>query len=126
MLNELSLFHTLWMGAFVIHRKILGLAVAAASLGFASGAHAVFDLNNCNGLGAPCPYVTYGDGNSYALPVNAIIYDAAQGGGTGPGNPFYVNSTPGAIKDLTVIGTGSGGTPVNTNYPGADDAYPTP
>ena len=44
MLNELSLFHTLWMGAIVIHRKILGLAVAAASLGFASAAHAVFDL----------------------------------------------------------------------------------
>jgi hypothetical protein len=114
------------MGAIVIHRKILGLAVAAASLGFASAAHAVFDLNNCDGFGTACPYVTYGDGNSYALPVNAIIYDAAQGGGTGPGNPFYVNSSPGAIKDLTVIGTGSGGTPVNTHYPGADDAYPTP
>ena len=50
-----------------------------------------------------------------------------QGGGTGPSNPFYVNSTPGAIKNLIVNGTGSGGTPVNTNFPPSmDNAYPTP
>ena len=108
-------------------RKVLNLSLLAAStMAFAGVAHGAFDLSNCNGFGAPCPYVTYGDGNSYALPVNAFIYDAAQGGGTGPGIPFYVVSTPGAIKDLTVVATGASGNPVNTNYPGADDAYPTP
>jgi hypothetical protein len=99
--------------------------VAASTMAFAGVAQAQFDLNDC-GNGLPCPYVTYGDGNSYALPVNAFIYNAFQGGGTGPGNPFYVASTPGNIKDLTVIATGASGGPVNTNYPGADDAYPTP
>lgn len=72
------------------------------------------------------PYVTYGDGNSYSLPVLALFYDAINGGGTGPGNPYYITSTPGAIKDLTVIGTGASGGPVNTNFSGMDDAYPTP
>jgi hypothetical protein len=126
MLDELSSFHTLWMGAIVLNRKILGLAIAGASLAFANASYAAFDLSNCDGFGTACPYVTYGDGNSYALPVNALIYDAAQGGGTGPGNPFYVVSTPGAIKDLTVVATGASGTPVNTNYTGSDNAYPTP
>ena len=107
--------------------KVLNLSMLAAStMAFAGLAQAQFDLSNCDGFGTPCPYVTYGDGNSYALPVNAFIYDAFQGGGTGPGNPFYVVSTPGAIKDLTVVATGASGNPVNTNYPGADDAYPTP
>lgn len=42
-------------------------------------------------------YVQYGDGLSYSLPLLAYFYDQANGGGTGPGNPFYVSSTPGAI-----------------------------
>lgn len=106
-------------------RKLLGLTLAAVSLALTGTAQAAFNLADC-GNGSPCPYVTYGDGNSYALPVNAFIYDSFQGGGTGPGNPFYVVSTPGAIKDLTVVATGASGTPVNTNYPGSDNAYPTP
>jgi len=107
--------------------KFIGLSLTAAcSLAFASTSFAAFDLSNCDGFGTACPYVTYGDGNSYALPINALIYDTAQGGGTGPGNPFYVVSTPGAIQDLTVVATGASGQPVNTNYPSADDAYQTP
>jgi len=110
----------------VAKTKFVGLSLAAASaLAFAGASFAAtFDLSDC-GNGSPCPYVTYGDGNSYALPVNALIYDAFNGGGTGPGNPFYVVSTPGAIQDLTVVATGSSGTPVTTNYPSADDAYAT-
>lgn len=68
----------------------------------------------------------YGDFWSYSLPILAYFEDVANGGGTGPGNPYYVNSTPGAIKDGIVIATGAGGVPVTTNADGMDDAYATP
>lgn len=68
----------------------------------------------------------YGDFYSYSLPILAIEYDVANGGGTGPGNPYYVASSPGQISDYIVIATGAGGNPVNTNFAGMDDAYPTP
>lgn len=108
----------------MLNKKIaISGLLAAGCIAFSSWSLA-FDL--ATDCGGPCPYVTYGDGNSYALPVNAIIYDSINGGGTGPGNPQYVVSTPGAIQDLTVVATGASGNPVNTNYAGADDAYPTP
>lgn len=72
------------------------------------------------------PYMTYGNLNSYLLPAMAGIYDNANGGGTGPGNPYYIDSTPGAIKDLVVIYTGASGTGVTTNAAGFDNAYQTP
>jgi hypothetical protein len=68
----------------------------------------------------------YGDFYSYSLPILAIEYDIANGGGTGPGNPYYVASGPGQISDYIVIATGASGNPVNTNFAGMDDAYPTP
>lgn len=71
-------------------------------------------------------YVTYGNGNVYSMPINAALYDAINGGGTGPGNPYYVNSTPGNIKDQLVIYTGASGTDVTTNAAGFDDAYLAP
>ena len=71
-------------------------------------------------------FITYGNANSYSLPIGAIDYDIANGGGTGPGNPFYIKSTPGAIKDQVVIYTGASGTGVTTNTVGFDDAYQTP
>ena len=106
-------------------KQKIGLSglLAAGVIAFSSPAYAFNLLTDCGG---PCPYVTYGDGNSYALPINAVIYDSINGGGVGPGNPQYVVSTPGAIKDDTVVATGASGSPVNTNYAGADDAYPTP
>jgi hypothetical protein len=102
-------------------------AISAALLGIAAAAPAsALDLTYIEGTMQPAPYVTYGDANSYSLPVLASFYDFYFGGGTGPGNPYYITSTPGAIKDLTVVGTGADGVPVTTNYTGADDAYPTP
>jgi hypothetical protein len=98
-------------------------AIAAAGLG-PQMVHA-FDLGDC-GSGVPCPWVTYGDGNSYNLSVDAAIWDAAHGGGTGPGNPFYVNSSPGIIQNDIVVYTGAGGTGVNTNFAGMDNAFQTP
>lgn len=107
--------------------RILACSSALAGLLLANPAAAI-DLANCGTavVPLPCPYVTYGDGNSYSLPVNAFLHDIIAGGGVGPGNPYYVDSTPGAIKDLTVVATGASGSPVNTNYAGADDAYATP
>ena len=71
-------------------------------------------------------YYTYGNTNVYSLPLSARDYDIANGGGVGPGNPYYVESTPGAIKDLVVIYTGASGTGVTTNTAGFDDAYGAP
>jgi hypothetical protein len=68
-------------------------------------------------------YVQYGDAHSYSLPIACIQsgYSA-----TDHNCPFFVQSSPGLIKDLTVLGTGASGTPVNTNFTGMDNAYPTP
>jgi hypothetical protein len=68
----------------------------------------------------------YGDFYSYSLPILAYQYDQEFGGGVGPGNPYYVQSTPGHISDSIVIATGASGIGVNTNFPGMDNAYPTP
>ncbi|WP_168226696.1 hypothetical protein [Rhodoferax sediminis] len=96
-------------------RKFQLLAVGAAlAAGIAAPAQATLDLSGAS-------YVTYGDANSYALQVDGTI-----AGSIGPGSPFYVNSTPGAIKDLIVVATGASGGPVNTNLPGMDNALSTP
>lgn len=71
-------------------------------------------------------YQTFGNVNVYSLPVQAGIYADANGGGTGPGNPYYVNSTPGSIKDTVVIYTGANGADVTTNTAGFEDAYGVP
>jgi hypothetical protein len=90
----------------------------ALTVGFHAHA-APFDLTGQN-------YVTYGDANSYALAVLAFQYNQQFGGGVGPGNPFFVASSPGAIKDLVVVATGASGGPVNTNFAGMDNALSTP
>ncbi|MBB5018110.1 hypothetical protein HNQ59_001395 [Chitinivorax tropicus] len=70
--------------------------------------------------------VLYGDFYSYSLPILAWQYDQLNGGGVGPGNPFYVTSTPGAIQNDVVVATGASGSGVNTNFAGMNDAYATP
>src|SRR4030042_6563174 len=91
-------------------------AISAALLGIAAAAPAsALDLTYMEGTIIPAQYVTYGDGNSYSLPVLALLYDAINGGGTGPGNPYYIASGVGQIKDLTVIGTGASGGPGQPN-----------
>lgn len=102
------------------------LFIAMQSLIFAQGAKAgMINLGNC-GTGSACPHLTYGNANVYDLSLDSILWNQSQGGGTGPGNPFYVNSSPGAIKNLIVPATGASGTAVNTNFSGMDNAYPTP
>jgi hypothetical protein len=88
--------------------------VAALGTGVAGTAQAALDLT---GVG----YVTYEDANSYALQVEGVI-----AGDTGPGSAFYVNSEPGAIKDLIVVATGASGGQLNTNFAGMDNALSTP
>ena len=103
-------------------KRAMALAGLLGTGMLASAPAAALDLT----CGGACPWVTYGDGNSFLLQYNAYIYDKLNGGGVGPGNPYYINSTPGAIKDLTVIGTGTSSNPATTNTSGMDDAYPTP
>lgn len=89
-----------------------------AMLFIACGAEAnSLDLTGIN-------YVTYGDGKSYSMPF--ANYQAVGDPTPQPGDPFYIKSTPGEIKTLTVIGTGASGQDVLTNFPGMDNAYQTP
>jgi hypothetical protein len=94
-----------------ITTSVVAVAVAALSSGVASA----LDLSTAG-------YVTYGDAQSYALAL--LNYQAV--GSNNPGDPYYVNSTPGAIKDLVVVATGASGTGVTTNVTGMDNAYATP
>ncbi|HET9978248.1 MAG TPA: PEP-CTERM sorting domain-containing protein [Burkholderiaceae bacterium] len=91
----------------------LASAVAASAALFTAPSMA-FDLT---GKG----FITYGDAQSYSLPVLAL-----QAGCTNPGCEFYVASSPGAIKGLTVLGTGASGQDLNGNFAGMDNAYETP
>ena len=114
--------------------QLRNIAAAVASICVLSPAHAVLDFGTISGPALPggvvAPYVAYDDAKSYSLPVLGILYNIAQTGSSGdsiqPGNPYYVASSPGAIQDLIVIGTGSNGTPVTTNFAGMDNAYATP
>ena len=100
-------------------------AISAALLGIAAAAPAsALDLTYIEGTAILAPYVTYGDANSYSLPVLMSLYDFYGAGGNP--NPYDIKSGPGQIMELTVVGTGASGQPVTTNYTGADDAYPTP
>jgi len=71
-------------------------------------------------------YTTYGNANVYSLLLQAQWYDIQNGGGTGPKNPFHIESSPGQIKNEVVIYTGSSGGPINTNPPGFDNPYNSP
>lgn len=96
----------------------VALAVAGAAAFFAGPAVA-FDLT---GQG----FVQYGDAQSYSLPVLQLQNCGKLGPGPGGSCQYYVNSTPGQIKGLTVLGTGSSGTDVVENFAGMDNAYATP
>lgn len=97
------------------NRRLRGLSLVGAALALCVPA-----LSQAQDFSA-IPYVTYGDGNSYSLPIGQFIDDC-----TTPGCEYYVPSTPGAIKDLIVIATGSNGGPVNDNPDNMDNAYSTP
>jgi hypothetical protein len=103
-----------WQKKWSVKPLATALALAGASFLGAAPAQALVLTGQT--------YVTYGDGNSYALAVDAAI----SGFCGGPGCPLYVNSTPGAIQDLIVVATGANGGPVNTNFAGMDNALSTP
>lgn len=67
-------------------------------------------------------YVQYGDAQSYSLPFGVID----KCGGVKQGCQFNVDSSPGAIKDLVVLATGTENNPATTNFLGMDNAYRTP
>lgn len=98
-------------------RKVLAplaLAVSPLLAAFAPTASAAIDLNGIS-------YVQYGDAQSYSLPIACM-----QVGQAYSKCDYNVDSTPGAIKDLVVVYTGSSGTGVTTNFAGMDNAYATP
>lgn len=88
--------------------KLIQAATLSAGLLGAAGANAQLSLPSSG-------YYQYGDFQSYSLPILAYFYDQANGGGVGPGNPYYIPSAPGNIQDQIVIYTGSGGTGINDN-----------
>ena len=92
---------------------LAGVGAALSGTAFAAADPANFVL--------PTGFVEYGDAQSYSLGVACAVV-----GASGPGCPFYVTSTPGAIKDLIVVATGASGGGVTTNVAGIDDAYGTP
>ncbi len=92
------------------------LLMAASIIGVSATAQAVpLDLTGQ-------PYATYGNVNSYALPILAAL----NGYGSGPGSPYYIASGPGQIANGVVIYTGANGQNVTINPDGFDNAYLTP
>jgi PEP-CTERM motif len=107
------------------HKFLKAICLSAVSLALGAGATVSAQAGVVGDLSSGA-YYTYGNLNSYSLPIMAGIYDSSYGGGVGPGNPYYVASSPGAIKDQLVIYTGASGQDVTTNALGFDDAYQTP
>lgn len=88
----------------------------------------IYLYHSGSGTYYPAPTaILYDDFYSFSLPLLALDYAIANHTNIGPGNPYYVDSTVGKIKDYIVLATGASGNPVNTNIPGAsDNAYRTP
>jgi hypothetical protein len=99
-------------------KSSLRLTAMLLSLSAVCGTAFANPIVNLNGQN----YVQYGDAQSYSLPT---LINTACGGNTA-GCQYNVTSTPGAIKDLVVIATGSEGGGLTTNAAGMDDAYSTP
>jgi PEP-CTERM motif-containing protein len=102
----------------------ISAAVFLALAGIAHQASAAgdplnFDIATLQTAGA---FVTYGDGQSYALQV-----DCTQTGQTGTGCIWYVQSSTGQIKNLVVNGAHSGGGVFDNAFDGSmDNAYEFP
>jgi len=90
--------------------------IIAALLAGASVSASAADID-LTGLG----YVQYGDAQSYSLPIANYQFGFQTNTG-----PYAIDSTPGQISSLTVLGTGSEGQPITTNFDGMDNAYSTP
>lgn len=110
-------------------RKILSVgAIALGIAGIAPNAAAVVTLPdpNCGpSVGNNC--LTFGDFSVYSL---ALLNFAATGDAAnpGPGDPFYVKSSPGelGVDGYIVYGTGTNNNGVVTNVAGMDNSFSTP
>jgi len=110
--------------------RLLGMSAGLAFLGsltMAPGtAHAVVLPDADCGLGPTDNCLQFQDFTVYSL---ALLNFQATGDPLGPGEPFYVESTPGALGDDLVVATGpEGAVTDNGDVAGntADDAYGTP
>jgi len=82
----------------------------------------IFGASSAQALYLPDPAANayqYGDFYSYSLPILAYQYDSKK---VGPGNPYYIASSPGQIANTIVVATGN----KETNFNGMDNAYLTP
>ncbi len=96
----------------------LRLSALLLGLSAVSGTAFANPIVNLNGQN----YVQYGDAQSYSLPT--LIN--TQCGGNASSCQYSVDSTPGAIKNLIVMATGTESGPATSNVSGMDDAYSTP
>lgn len=102
--------------------KALFVSLGMATLAMVSGRALAITLPVCN---APVNCLTFGDFNVYSLP----LLNAQAGFGTvpGPGDPFFVSSTYGQIKNFTIIGINNGNSTSTGNPPGSiDGSFNTP
>lgn len=90
-------------------RRLAAFSMVAAMLSSANFAHAGLVLPDTSLA------LQYGDMYSFSLPYLDEFF-----------GDFAVQSTPGQISGGVVIATGPSGVPLNTNFSGMDDAYPTP
>jgi hypothetical protein len=100
-------------------RRFVGPA-AAGVLSLASGQASAIDLPACV-PGVTC--LQFGDFNVFSLPL--LNLQATGSSVPGPGDPFFVSSTYGAISPYTIAGINNG-LPGAGNVPGIDDPYNTP
>jgi hypothetical protein len=98
-------------------KRSLTAVAATLVFGFLSSTAVHAADVDLTGLG----WVQYGDAQSYSMPIANYQYGFNTNNG-----PFAIPSTPGQISALTVLGTGSEGQPVTTNFAGMDNAYSTP
>jgi hypothetical protein len=91
-----------------LNKLIAVSSLALGSLALSAPASATLTLPGSG-------YYQYGDFQSYSMPILAYQYNSIFGGGVGPGNPYYIPSSPGIIQDQIVIYTGSDGGPINNN-----------
>ncbi len=103
--------------------KFLKLAASIAVMGtsatFSTASRAAVDYMNFQ---LPQLYAAYGDGFSFGLAVSCSQFGFQNNSSC----PWYVESSPGQIDQLTVGATGASGVPITTNFANMDNAYSTP
>lgn len=98
------------------------LAGVATAMGLATTSAGAVTLPTCN---PPNNCLVFGDFNVFSLPL--LNLQAGFGSVPSPGDPYFVSSTYGAIKNFTIVGINNGQSTSTGNPPGSvDGAFNTP